>query len=242
MSISASVRTAEPSRSASLRIGDLMVDRAAWYGPGAEGEPPANVHGFVVSPFPRLVYHVVRATLGEPEAFAAASGSGRPRGPHTGILLGTVFGDSATADAVCQRLAEGTVHNPMLFFQSVPTSVLGALCRDYTITGPMVCVSEQRDTAAWLLGAVDELLDEEEIDQVLAIGIELVSNPRVRAAIEGSDPEIHSAMPEADTAVAMLVRRAPDAGSPRQAASVKSPADSPRGWLQGLIEICEGRP
>lgn len=130
-----------------------------------------GVPGFIISTFSPLVNEVARVCLRSP-------GVGAVSGPHTALLLGTVFGDSTTSDTASRKLVAGDVHNPLLFYQSVPTTILGNVARDYGITGPMICLSTMSKPFAELRAMADLLFLGEDITQALLIEIELAGNPR----------------------------------------------------------------
>ncbi|GAA2513514.1 beta-ketoacyl synthase chain length factor [Winogradskya humida] len=206
--------------------------------PGAAPVPLASVVGFVTSRFSPLVHAVATACLGTPYS------AGDLSGPRTGMVLATMFGDTVTLDTATRRLAGGQVHSPMLFFQSVTTSILGHLGRTYGISGPVECLSAARDGAAEALFAADLMLDQDDVDQVLLIGVELAANERAtwihrRLAAEGLD-----ALPDGDCAVALLLAR--DGNGPatlRTAAGIHAAAPEPRyarfGWLAPLVAAGE---
>ncbi|WP_035804594.1 beta-ketoacyl-[acyl-carrier-protein] synthase family protein [Kitasatospora mediocidica] len=211
--------------------------RAPW-GAAAEGLPGAapvelpNVAGFVTSRFSPLVVAVAEACLGEP-------GSGRDlvagRGERTAMVLATAGGDHTTTDVATQRMVAGQVHSPLLFFQSVTTSVLGHLAKRYGITGPISCVSAGAGLAPEALRVADILLDDEELDQVLLVGVELAANERVdwvQGRLDGAYPL--GPLPRGDAAVALLLRRA-EAGD----TTPSSVGDWPEyGWLAPLVGLC----
>lgn len=175
--------------------------------PGA-GQPP-TVPGFIESRFSPLVKAVIDRCL----AAGAPEGLG-DSGRRTALLLVTTFGDATTTDLAARRLAEGQPHNPLLFYQSVPTSILGFVTREHGITGPVSCVSarDPQDTpAVW--DTAELLLLDEDVDQLLLVGIELAPNPRT-AAVRAALGEDLTAVPAEDAAAAVLLRRAAPAHGP----------------------------
>ncbi|MEU8436243.1 beta-ketoacyl synthase chain length factor [Streptomyces sp. NPDC029216] len=215
--------------------------------PGAADVELPKVVGFVVSRFSPLVHDVVTACLGAPGTPHDLVGAA---GPRTAVVLATLFGDTTTTDTATQRLVAGHVHSPLLFFQSVTTSILGYLTKQYGITGQITCLSAGHDTAAEALRAADLLLDQEDVEQVLVIGVEIEPHERatwvqgLTGAEDGLDP-----LPAGDAAVALLLRRAgagADApelrslpGQPdREAGSTPSWAAA-FGWLRALVETAQ---
>ncbi|HEY8534359.1 MAG TPA: hypothetical protein VIL44_10930 [Micromonospora sp.] len=174
------------------------------WGARAEGLPGAAevdlppLPNFVVSRFSPLVAEVVRRCL-----------AGRDvSGPATAVVLGSVVADATTADVAARDLASGNVHNPLLFFQSVPSSVLGAIAREFGITGPMTCLSARDDLPRLLLDTATLLLAEEPIERVLVIGVELEPQPRAQqifAELAASGSTTRA--PRGDVAVALLLNR-----------------------------------
>ncbi|WP_052479994.1 ketosynthase [Streptomyces sp. NBRC 110035] len=230
------------------------VVRTPW-GDAAEGLPGATdvalpkVRGFVGSRFGPLVHAVGTACLGEPEAFAGADGSGSRR---TGIVLATMFGDTVTADTFTQRVIAGQVHSPLLFLQSVPTSILGHLTKQYGITGPLNCVSGGTDLAVEALRLADVLMGSGDVDQVLVVGVESAPNERVgwvTASLAGEAS--FGGLPANDVAVGLLLRRSgQDDGLSRLPAvtsdifplgGTEIPPEwaAAFGWLAPLVVLCE---
>lgn len=240
--------------------------RTPWGGaaaglPGAAPVELPRVTGFVTSRFSPLVHSVATECLGAPGSADDLIG---PAGPRTGTVLATMFGDTVTLDTATRRLTEGQVHSPLLFFQSVTTSILGRLGQSYGITGPVECLSVARDGAGEALAAADLMLDQDDVDQVLLVAVELAANERATwihrrtTGPDGPDP-----LPDGDCAVALLLTRTPAPqgarGTARQAtthpptdrtprALVRSGATGPTdpaaadtrfGWLAPLVAACE---
>jgi len=178
--------------------------------PGAADAELPPLSGFVVSRFSPLVAEVVRRCLAGHDV----------AGPATAVVLGSVVADATTADVDARDLANGNVHNPLLFFQSVPSSILGALAKQYGITGPMPCLSAREALPRHLLDSAALLLAEEPVERVLVIGVELEPQPRARqvfAELAAAGSAVRP--PQGDVAVALLLARpvrlpAPDAGPP----------------------------
>ncbi|MFJ3914126.1 beta-ketoacyl synthase-like protein [Streptomyces sp. 2132.2] len=184
------------------------VVAAARVSPHTEDVELPGVPGFVVSSFNPLVRETVRRCLGEPGTLAAPNRLTGPYPDSTAIVLATVAGDATTSDVASQKLVSGRVHNPLLFFQSVTTSILGHLTIEYGITGPVSCIAADSGVGEQALDAAELLLRDEDIDQVLVIAVELAVNPRTEAAFGHLAVQGGTARPpEGDLAVALLLRR-----------------------------------
>lgn len=201
-----------------LTVASLGIDEPAVDLPG--------VPGFIESAFSPLVYGVACRCL----RHAAVDGA------RTAMVLGTVMGDTTTADLHSRRLAAGQVHNPLLFMQATANSVLGYLAAEFGVTGPALSISAAGDPVTPLLDTAELLLAEGEWDHVLVIGVELARAARAAAAWQelaettpgGSGP------PEQDLAVALLL----------SAGGAPLPAVHPgrRSSLRDLLRIARGHP
>ncbi|MGC8923356.1 ketosynthase [Streptomyces sp. PG2] len=244
-------RTAGPSAPARALLSAAC--RTPWGGaatglPGAAPVELPRVTGFVTSRFSPLVHSVATECLGAPGSADDLVGAA---GPRTGTVLATMFGDTVTLDTATRRLTEGQVHSPLLFFQSVTTSILGRLGQSYGITGPVECLSVARDGAGEALSAADLMLEQEDIDRVLLVGVELAANERATwihrriAGPDGPDP-----LPDGDCAVALLLARTDEgtgrvllrAGAGSGSPADRAPADARHarfGWLAPLVAAAE---
>jgi hypothetical protein len=203
-----------------------------------EHEELPGVPGFVVSAFNPLVRETVRRCLGEPGTPDAPNPLTGPFPDSTAIVLGTVAADATTSDTASQKLLAGRVHNPLLFFQSVTTSIVGHLAIEYGLTGPIHCIAadDKADTIA--LDAAALLLLDDTIDQVLVIGVELAANPRTSAAFARLADLGHDGRPPAaDLAAALLLRR-PGAQAPLDpGATDPGSGDAAAGHLHRLTAL-----
>ncbi|MFI9754753.1 beta-ketoacyl synthase N-terminal-like domain-containing protein [Streptomyces collinus] len=198
--------TVTPTGTTSVRqpavVAAAVVDTAT-----ERGELP-GVPGFVVSAFNPLVRETVRRCLGDPGTPDVPNPLTKPFPDSTAIVLATVAADATTSDTASQKLLSGRVHNPLLFFQSVTTSIVGHLAIEYGLTGPIHCVAADHGADTTALDAAALLLLDDTIDQVLVIGVELAANPRTAAAFERLAALGHDGRPPAaDLAVALLLRR-----------------------------------
>jgi len=153
----------------------------------------APVSGFIESAFNPLVHEVAARCLRD-----------RPGdGTRTALVLGSAIGDSTTTDLASRLLIGGQVNNPLLFMQATANAILGYLSKEFGITGPLVALSALTDVGSALLDAAAVLLDDEELDRVLVVGVELTGNDRTAAACR----ELGLEQPAEDFAVALLVDR-----------------------------------
>ncbi|MBL1086539.1 hypothetical protein JK359_32055 [Streptomyces actinomycinicus] len=184
--------TAAPSAPAALtvlaRAESRTTDRPA----------PPPVHGFAFSAFAPLVAAAVTRCL-----TAYPGGAAGVAGPATAVLLVTTFGDTETADAVTRALSERQPPSPVLFFQSVPTSVLGHLTRVLGVTGPMACLSVLDDAAGQGEAYARVLLASGAAERALVVEVELAAGER-DTLIRTRLPQL-GAPPEEGRAVATLL-------------------------------------
>jgi hypothetical protein len=158
-------------------------------------------------------------------------------------VLGSGLGDTTTADVASQNVAKGNVHNPLLFYQSVPTSILGYVSRELGITGPLSCVAGG-ELSTSMLEMADLLLEDEDIHQVLVLGLELQLNPRT-ALVRELQGERGGGL-EADVAVALLLRRGTaqhdgvSLEELQEAAAHSGSLPFPRNWsaVKDLVALC----
>ncbi|MGA5507457.1 hypothetical protein [Streptomyces umbrinus] len=220
--------TAENTRKTVLRSSlGILSAATATHGTGRDGDIPLpRLPGFVESAFSPLAYEAARLCLAE-----------RPGdGSHTAVALASTAGDTTTADLASRRMVSGRVHNPLLFMQATPNSVLGYLSREFGITGQMFSLSTLDDPVTELLSMADLLLEDPEVDRVLALGVELGGSERLTAMYEElADSHGHpapaptSALPaDAGLAAAVLLGR-PGTGTPvsvRSAEAYESDGDT----------------
>jgi hypothetical protein len=147
-----------------------VLSRAS-LGAGGPAGPVAPLPGFIESAFNPFAYAVGKACLSAVTI----------DGARTGVILGSVLGDTTTTDRHCQRLAAGQRHNPLLFMQATPNAVLGALTAEFAVTGPILSVSAPGDPAAELIEVARSLLADG-LGAVLVIAVELATTERGIAA------------------------------------------------------------
>ncbi|GLV77329.1 hypothetical protein [Streptomyces hygroscopicus] len=181
--------------------------------------PP--VAGFVESAFSPLVHQAVQRCL-----------TARPGdGSRTAMVLASTMGDATTLDLGSRLLTGGQPHNPLLFMQSTANAVLGRLSREFAVTGPLLSLSTLADPAAELLATAELLLEDEELDRVVLIGVELTGTERTAAAHR----TLRTGPPAADLAVAIVVDRDDLLGHLRH--DVPSAPSPQYGTLRGLVEL-----
>jgi hypothetical protein len=228
------------TRTERLLVAEALVVPSGITLDGVTVEPTElrRVPGFVESVFSPLAKAVIDRCL------AGVTG-GTPfgdEGARTALVLATVFGDTVTSDLGSRLLASGQVANPLLFFQSVPTTILGVAARDHNITGPTTCVATRGDLCAEALDLADSILGDDGVDQVLLLGVELAAEerPLSAAARLTAGPPVRTA--RVDTAVAFLIRRT--ASRPEGAetvTAVDADDDLPDfGGLAGLVRLYLG--
>jgi len=224
-------------------LGVLAVATAT-HGTGRDDDIPLpRLPGFVESAFSPLAYEVSRRCLTE-----------RPGdGTRIAVALASLTGDTTTADLASRRMVSGKVHNPLLFMQATPNSVLGHISRQFGITGQMCSVSTLADPVTELLTLADLLLEDPELDRVLVLGVELGGGERLAAVHRELAADSGRPVPElpasAGYAAAVLLGR-PGAGAPvtvRSAEAAHGPGhDTPdsgaarhQGSVQSLFELAE---
>lgn len=209
--------------------------------PGAAPEGLPRIMGFAISRFGPLVHTVVTRCLGP--SGAPDNHIGRD-GEKTAIVLATMYGDAVTVDTATQRAVADEPPKPLLFFQSVSTSILSHLTRSYAIHGPLVCISAVRDPAAEALTVADTLLDDPSLSQVLVIGVETEPNERVRHAAElAAGDHVPPRLPQGDVAAAILLRRFEGSEKVARVTLLRGdrdfrPPPTPLGWLDSLAALC----
>ncbi|WP_128657358.1 beta-ketoacyl synthase chain length factor, partial [Paenibacillus sp. 598K] len=194
---------------------------------------PAQVPGFIESAFPPLVYQMIRSHMD----------SGNVRDPaRLAIVLASALGDTGTSDRASRNLLAGQVHNPLLFYQSVPNSILGYAARQYGLTGLMTTLAHAGDGLSALLEMAMLYSELPDVEQVLVIGVELRSDRADELLAELTEGD---AMRACDHAVALLLERSSGDGAAVYIEEVggQSAADSsdrparPLAGNQGLADL-----
>jgi hypothetical protein len=128
--------------------------------------------GFMASDFAPLVYAVVRECVGDPRSGHLLEGVG----DRVGIVLGSRRFDTVTLELSVEQVDRGQV-SPILFYQAVPTAVLGRIARDYRVTGPVSCVAVTGDARAEVLELARVLLADDGARWVLGLTVEMDRDP-----------------------------------------------------------------
>ncbi|MCX4907357.1 hypothetical protein [Streptomyces sp. NBC_00878] len=165
----------------------ILATGTATHGTGRDDDIPLpRLPGFVESAFSPLAYEAARQCLAErPDGGTSRSSEAESGGgSRTAVALASTTGDTTTADLASRRMVSGRVHNPLLFMQATPNSVLGYLSREFGITGQMFSLSTLDDPVTELLAMADLLLEDPEVDRVLVVGVELGGSERLAAAYE----------------------------------------------------------
>jgi Beta-ketoacyl synthase, N-terminal domain len=197
--------------------------------------PP--VPRFVESSFPRLIaYAVDQVTAALDE------------GGTTGFVLATAFGDVTTADVASRRLVGGQAHNPLLFYQSIPNSILGHLSKASHLTGPLCCLSAPAMLLTHALVTAELTLMEGAADRILIVGVDLAVSDRIAAIADAraaAGRPLAAVAPAADIAVVLAVQRHPGGSGQRGAwiAAQDGPAASPAvasrtGSMRAFVDVC----
>ncbi|MFC8197742.1 hypothetical protein ACFUTV_20355 [Streptomyces sp. NPDC057298] len=220
----------------------ILASATATHGTGRDDDIPLpRLPGFVESAFSPLAYDVARQCL-----------TGHPGdGTRTAVALASLTGDTTTADLASRRMVSGRVHNPLLFMQATPNSVLGHISKEFGITGQMLSLSGVEDPVAELLSMADLLLEDPELDRVLALGVELGGSERLarvhRELAADDGRPVPALLPSAGLAAAVLLGR-PGTGAPVRVRSAEDRTDEASGTgtptaarhhgsIQGLFDL-----
>ncbi|MEU9119860.1 beta-ketoacyl synthase chain length factor [Streptomyces sp. NPDC048506] len=160
--------------------GTRIWERASWPGPESdEAAGPRKLPGFVVSSFSPLVAEVadrcLRGHYGDPSAAA-------DQGARTAVVLVSRLGDFTTDRAVAAAVDAGRLVQPLLFFQSVPNSVIGHVTTQWQLRGPVVSFSPEGDPEEAALEYADLLFTDGEADRALLLLVELSTDEGVHGA------------------------------------------------------------
>ncbi|MFJ8233172.1 beta-ketoacyl synthase chain length factor [Streptomyces sp. NPDC094448] len=193
MTSAATAATTTAMTGAATAAGLTVLARAGWDPAARPGGPP-NLPGFTASPFGPLFAHVADRCL---TAFHGTAPAPPEDGRDTGLVLVSRLGDMATETAVTGSVDRGTKASPLLFYQSVPSAVLGVVSARWGLGGPVICISPAGDPWAEGLELAGLLAEDGSARDVLVVLVEL-------GVGEG----------EPDSAEALLVRGAAVAGGP----------------------------
>lgn len=135
-------------------------------------EPVPAVRGFVRSPFNPLIYHSVK------QAYKSACMTDELPAERKGILLGSMFVDAITQEEIWRDLIHGRKVSPIMFPQSVPSSIIGYLAKELEIHGPMSCMGASRNGLQLLIRQAMDWMEDDEADAVIVCCCDI---PSIRA-------------------------------------------------------------
>lgn len=227
----------------------VLTTATATHGTGRPGDIPLpRLPGFVESAFSPLAYEVAARCLTERpgEGTSRSNEAESGEGSRTAVVLASLLGDTTTADLASRRVVSGRVHNPLLFMQATPNSVLGHLSREFGITGQMFSLSSLDDPVTELLAMADLLLEDPELDRVLVAGVELGGGARTAAVhrelTAGTGRPVPD-LPEAGALAAAVLLGRPGAGAPVTVRGARTHGDerpvapAHPGSVQGLFDL-----
>jgi hypothetical protein len=185
------------TRPARAWAGLTVVAEARW--PDAGEEELTQVPGFVVSSFNPLVADVaercLRRAYGEP-------GEARPS-VATVVVSGS--GDLVSAKHVARTVDSGGRVGPLMFFQSVPNSIVGHVAARWGLGGPVVCLCPVGDPMRDGLAQAALLIEDGDATAALVVLVEQsdVDGADVAAAVLVEQSDVDGA----DVAAAVLVEQ-----------------------------------
>ncbi|MEN3584862.1 beta-ketoacyl synthase chain length factor [Streptomyces sp. ZYX-F-203] len=160
--------TAEPTPDRSEPL--TVLARATWS--AADDDRPPSLPGFTASPFAPIIAHVADRCL--------AAWHERPpvpddRAEGTAVVMVSRLGDMATEAAVVDSVDRGTKASPLLFYQSVPSAVLGVVSARWNLGGAVVCVSPAGDPLEDGRDLAGLLIEDGDARDVLLVLVELAT-------------------------------------------------------------------
>ncbi|HST49296.1 hypothetical protein [Jatrophihabitans sp.] len=176
------------------------------FGPDQPATPELpNLIGFAKSPFLNLTRHTMAECL-------AGWHPGGDQPAALGIVLASVLGDLTSADQASRSVAAGEVPVPMLFYQSVPVSVLGRLSIEFPLSGPLICLSGGPELCESALECAESMLADDGLEAVL-VGYTEAGQDRWRPAAARTLAELwgQPVVPDWDCAVSLLLEPGPPA-------------------------------
>ncbi len=147
-----------------------VLARASWS--SASDDRPPNLPGFTASPFAPIIAHVADLCLREHHKEPPAPAE---RAEATAMVLVSQLGDMATEAAVVESVDKGTRASPLLFFQSVPSAVLGVVSARWNLGGAVITISPAGDPLADAMDLAQLLIDDGSATDVLLVLIELAA-------------------------------------------------------------------
>jgi len=145
-----------------------VLARASW---SAEtDERPPNLPGFTASPFAPIIAHVADLCLREHHQEPPVPPE---RAESTAMVLVSQLGDMATEAAVVESVDKATKASPLLFFQSVPSAVLGVVSARWNIGGAVISISPAGDPLTEAMDLAQLLIEDGSAREVLLVLVEL---------------------------------------------------------------------
>jgi hypothetical protein len=146
-----------------------VLARSSWS--AAEDPRPPKLPGFTASPFAPIIAHVADLCL--------AKYHERPipekRSEETAMVLVSQLGDMATEAAVVGCVDQGTKASPLLFYQSVPSAVLGVVSARWNLGGAVICISPASDPLEEGTDLARLLIEDGSAKDVLLVLVELAA-------------------------------------------------------------------
>jgi hypothetical protein len=149
----------------------VSTARASWPVPGGSDTPPP-LAGFVASPFGPIIADVADRCLRPLYDTVPLTPA---HGERTAIVLVTKYGDMATEAAVVGVVDGTRGTSPLLFFQSVPSAVLGVVASRWGLGGPVIVISPTGEPLTEGAALAELLIDDGAADQVLLVLAELAT-------------------------------------------------------------------
>jgi len=145
-----------------------VLARASWS--AASDERPPNLPGFTASPFAPIIAHVADLCLKERYKEPPVPPE---RAEWTAMVLVSQLGDMATEAAVVGSVDKGTKASPLLFFQSVPSAVLGVVSARWNLGGAVITISPAGDPLTEAMDLAQLLIEDGSAKDVLLVLVEL---------------------------------------------------------------------
>lgn len=147
-----------------------VLARASWN--SASDERPPSLPGFTASPFAPIIAHVADLCLREHHKEPPAPAE---RAESTAMVLVSELGDMATEAAVVESVDKGTRASPLLFFQSVPSAVLGLVSARWNLGGAVITISPAGDPLTEAMDLAQLLIEDGSATDVLVVLVELAA-------------------------------------------------------------------
>ncbi|MGW1616067.1 beta-ketoacyl synthase chain length factor [Streptomyces sp. NPDC002285] len=146
-----------------------VLARSSW---SAADAPPPDLPGFNASPFAPIIAHVADLCLTEHHGQPPVP---EERAEGTAMVLVSQLGDMATEAAVVGSVDQGTKASPLLFYQSVPSAVLGVVSARWNLGGAVICISPAGDPLEEGTDLARLMIEDGSAEDVLLVLVELAS-------------------------------------------------------------------